>query len=271
MCHSILRTTENGSVAENTVNNIPKFWINITGLAGSSNLTSVETIMTRVFSMEGSLKFHYWLLHIVPASMDRTSKPNHQPKLWIDKLAADVQTSLLLGSSASFDSSYYLPDLPYHRTYTTTYSKTRPYQNQEKLASIMTSTIRFWLHFPTEKATIAQLVLLEIFLEHSLTSILFLDEIWEMYKDPFGTVLSHDWDIRRSNSRTAIELENFKKHFALHPFAIAGSSSYLKLQDLSDVINDWIKYTDAAGVVHSNTSAMVSQINLAITILINFN
>jgi hypothetical protein len=71
-------------------------------------------------------------------------------------------------------------------------------------------------------------------------------------------VLSYDWEIRRSNSRTAIELENFKKRFALHPFAIAGSSSYLKLQDLSDAINDWIQYAGVANVVDSNTSEMVS-------------
>ena len=259
-CHSILRTTENGSIAKNTVINIPKFWVNISGLTQSSNLTTVETIMTRVFCMEGSLKFHYWLLHIVPAAIHRISKPNHQAKLWIDKLASDVQTSLLLEHEASFDSSNYLPDLPQNRTYTTTYTKTRRYENQEKLSSIMTAILRHWLHFPTEKSTIAQLTLLEIFLEHSLTSILFLDKIWEMYKDPFGTVFSYDWDIRRSNTRIATEMEKFKNRFALHPFAIAGSSSYLKLQDLSNVINDWIQYTSLA-VADFHTSEMVSWLN----------
>jgi hypothetical protein len=268
-CHSILRTTENGSIAKNTVINIPKFWVNISGLTQSSNLTTVETIMTRVFCMQGSLKFHYWLLHVVPAAINRTSKPNHQAKLWIDKLAVDVQTSLLLERDASFDSSDYLPDLPHVLTYKTTYTKTRRYDNQEKLASIMTAILRLWLHFPTEDSTVAQLTLLDIFLERSLTSILFLDKIWEMYKDPFGTVFSYDWEIRRSNTRIAMELGNFKKRFALHPFAIASSSSYLKLQDLSNIINEWIQFTSVA-VVDSDTSEMVSQIDLAITILIDF-
>lgn len=254
-CHSILRTTDNGSVATSMVNNIPRFWINITGLAQSSNLTTVETIMTRVFCMEGSLKFHYWLLHVVPAAINRTSKPNHQAKLWIDKLAVDVQTSLLLEHDASFDSSDYLPDLPHVLTYKTTYTKTRRYDNQEKLASIMTAILRLWLHFPTEDSTVAQLTLLDIFLERSLTSILFLDKIWEMYKDPIGTVFSYNWDIRRSKTKLATALANFKKRFALHPFAIINSSSYLKLQSLSDLINEWFEY---AGVVDSNTSGMVS-------------
>lgn len=253
-CHSILRTTDNGSVAMSMVNNIPKFWINITGLSQSSNLTTVETIMTRVFCMEGSLKFHYWLLHIISATLDRISNPNHQPKLWIDRLAADVQTSVLVGGDASFVSSNYLPNLPYTRTYTMTCTKHR-YQNQEQLTSILSSILRLWLHFPMEENSIAQLGLLEILLESSPTSILFLDKIWEMYKDPFGTVFNYNWDIRRSKSKLATALENFKKEFALHPFAVIRSSSYLKLQSLYDLINQWFKY---AGVGDSNTSEMVS-------------
>lgn len=259
-CHSILRTTNNGSVAMSMVNNIPRFWINITGLSQSSNLTTVETIMTRVFCMEGSLKFQYWLLHIIPAALNRTSNPNHQPKLWIDRLAADVQTSVLVGGDASFVSSNYLPNLPYIRTYTMTCTKRR-YQNQEQLTSIISSILRLWLYFPTEENSTAQLALLEILLESSLTSILFLDKIWEMYKDPFGTVFSYNWDIRRSKTKLAVALENFKKRFALHPFAITHSSSYLKLQSLSDLINEWFKY---AGVSDSNTSEMASGINLVI-------
>ena len=253
-CHIILRTTDNGSVATSLVNNIPRFWINITGLAQSSNLTTVETIMTRVFCMEGSLKFHYWLLHIIPAALNRTSNPNYQPKLWIDRLAVDVQTSVLVGADTSFVSSDYLPKLPYVRTYTMTGTKCR-YNNLEQLTSIMSSILRLWLHFPTEENSNAQLALLGILLEHSLTSILFLDKIWEMYKDPIGTVFSYNWDIRRSKTKLATALANFKKRFALHPFAIINSSSYLKLQSLSDLINKWFEYT---GVVDSDTSGMVS-------------
>jgi hypothetical protein len=256
-CHRILQMTENGSTAMGTVNNIPRFWINITGLTQSSNLTTVETTMTRVFCMEGTLKFHYWLLHIIPAALDRTSNSNFQPRLWIDRLAADVQTSVLVGGAASFVSSDYLPKLPYVRTYTMTCTKRR-YQNREQLISIMSSTLRHWLHFPTEENSIAQLVLLEILLNSSLTSILFLDKIWEMYNDPFGTVFSYNWDIRRSKTKLTIALENFKKQFALHPFAITSSSSYLKLQGLSDLIKGWIAY---APVVDSNTSEMVSELN----------
>lgn len=253
-CHRILRTTENGSVAVNTVNNIPKFWININGLSHSSNLTTVETTMTRVFCMEGSLKFHYWLLHIVPAALDRISKPNHQAKLWIDRLAADVQTSVLFGRAASFDSFDYLPNLQYRRTYAMTSTILR-YENRQQLTTIMCAILRLWLHFPEGEDSEAQLLLLEILLDSSLTSILFLDKIWEMYKDPYGTVLRHyGWDLRRSRSRLAIALGNFKKCFMLHPFAIPSSSSYLKLQGLSDLIEKWLEY---AGIVSSNTSEMV--------------
>jgi hypothetical protein len=253
-CHSILRMTENGSTAIGTVCNIPKFWINLDALNQSSNLTTVETTMTRVFCMQGALKFHYWLLDIIPATIERTSNPDHQPKSWIDKLATDIRLSLFKGGVASFLSSNYLPNLPYPRSYTTTPKPLR-YEDTKQLTSIISSTLRCWLHFPPEEESIAQLELLDILLANSSTSILFLDKIWGLYKDPFGTVFNNNWDIRRSKRKLTMALTKFKNEFALHPFAKTGSSSHVKLQDLSQLINQWMTYT---GIVNSDNSEMVS-------------
>ena len=257
-CHSILRVTEKGSTAMTTVREIPRFWINLRGLVQSSNLTSVETTMTRVFCMQGALKFHYWLKNIIPAAIIRISNHAHEPKIWIDKFATDVQSFILIGGSATFSSSKYLPNLPYALEYKTTLPKRVRYNNTDQLASIMSSTLRCWLHFPSEEDTSTQLKLLDILLSKSIASILFLDKIWEMYSAPFGTVFKNDWALRRSKIKLTATLEDFEKEFSLHPFADTSSSSHHKLQDLSTLINQWMKFTG----VESNTSEMVSRINL---------
>jgi hypothetical protein len=260
-CHRILRTAERGSTAMGTVCDIPRFWINLNGLNQSSNLTTVETSMTHVFCMQGALKFQYWLLDIVSAAVNRTGNPNFKPKSWIDRLAMDVRSLMLTGgnASASFLSSDYLPKLTYARQYST--SIPFRYHDEELLTSIISSILRCWLQFPQEEETIAQLSLLEILLDKSSTSILFLDKIWEMYQTPFSAVFNNNWDIRRSKPKLTAALMNFKEAFALHPFAITGSSSYLKLQDLSALIEEWMSHT---GIVDSNTSEMVSSINYMI-------
>lgn len=241
-CHSILRTTERGSTALGTVCKIPRFWITLKGLVHSSNLNAIETTMTRVFCMQGALKIHFWLLDIIPVAIRRISNPNHKPKLWIDKLATDVQLSIHKGGSATFKSSQYLPDLAFHREYK---MEPKPFRFHDPnlLTSIISSTLRCWLCFPEDQDSLAQLTLLDIVTSKSPTSILFLDKIWEMYKSSFSTVFNKDWDVRRSKNKLTQALADFEKVFSLHPFATSGSLSYRKLQYLSGLINKWMGLT----------------------------
>ena len=255
-CHRILQMTEKGSTAMGMVYDIPKFWINLNGLIQSSNLNTMESTITRVFCMQGSLKFHYWLLAIVPAAIRRTLNPTHEPKIWIDKLVADVRLSILKGSPATFSSSDYLPNLIFPQEYRMTL-KRYSYDDvelPETLTSILSSILRCWLHFPRDEDSLAQLTLLEIVSSICPMSILFLDKIWEMYKTPFSMVFDNNWDIRRSKNKLTTALANFKKEFALHPFAIPGSSSYNKLQNLSQLIHQWMRNIG----VDSNATEIVS-------------
>ena len=101
------------------------------------------------------------------------------------------------------------------------------------------SSLSYHLHydagfnFPQDQDSLAQLGLLEIVSSSSLTSILFLDKIWDMYKTPFSTIFNNNWDMHRSKTKLTNSLENFKKKFSLHSFATIGSLSHCKLQYLS--------------------------------------
>ena len=253
-CHSILRRTENGSTAMSMVCDIPKFWINLDGLAQSSNLNSIESTITRVFCMQGALKFYYWLLDIVPKAIDRISNPNHKPKSWIDRLVTDVQSSMYKEAGAMFDSSNYLPNLAFHRQYKMV-PTTFTYNNSNKLNAVASSILRFWLHFPDEEDYLVRPTLLDIVTTNLPPSILFLDKIWEMYRTPFSTIFNNNWDVRRSNAKLSKGLADFKKEFGIHPFTITGSSSHDKLETLSELIYKWMQFSG----VDSNTAEIVSR------------
>ena len=244
-CHSILRLTERGSTAMSMVYNIPKFWINLKGLVQASNLTALETTMTRAFCMKGALKFHFWLLDVIPTAIERISKPSYIPKIWIDKLVTYVQSSLHKRSSATFLSSDYLPDLAFHYEYKME-AKPFKFKDADLLISVTSSIIRCWLSFPADQYSLAQLTLLDIMTSKSPTSIFFLDNIWEMYKTPFITVF-HNWDHSRSKIKLTQALTNFEKQFSLHPFADLSSLSYRKHLFLSELVQEWTE-TIGAGV-----------------------
>ena len=65
--------------------NIPKFCINLDGLAQSSNLNVIKSCITQVFCMQCALIFHRWLCEVIPTTVDRHSHNN-----WLDKLAWNV-------------------------------------------------------------------------------------------------------------------------------------------------------------------------------------
>ena len=234
------------------VSSIPKFWANLEGLVQSSSLNLIESTITRVFCMQGTLKFHYWLLDIIPAAIQRISKPNHEANSWIDLLVTDVRSSLRTG--ATFHSSDYLK-LNFSSSYTMK-PQSFKFDDTEQLVSVVSSVLKRWLCFPSNEDYLARITLLHIVVTKFPPSILFLDKIWEMYDSPFSTLFNNDWAICRSKAKLTEALENFRDKLTAHPFTIAESSSRLKLDSLSGLIIKWMMVTG----VDSNTAEMVSQV-----------
>lgn len=249
VCDSILRMSKTGSIATNMVYNIPKFWINLNGLVQASNLTAIETAMTRVFCMKGALKFHFWLLDIIQAAIKRISIPTHSSKAWIDKLVTNVRSFLRKRSGATFRSSDYLPNLAFHHEYKME-PKPFKFEDVDLLISVTSSIIRCWLSYPADQDSLAQLTLLDIVMSKSTTSICFLDKIWDMYATPFSTVFNKDWDVRKSKVKLTQALANFEQQFSSHPFATPGSLSYRKLELLSQLIQEWTTLIGAGVDLH---------------------
>jgi hypothetical protein len=230
----VVLMSTNMSVARTLAYEIPNFWTNLSGLIHSSNLGMIEANITRVYCIQGALRFHKWLLYVVSAAVERESNST-----WINKLACDVRNAIQAGTRMTFQSIDYLPRLDISREYTV---PAMPFQFDPKdiVTSTMTSILRFWLYFPSDESTLVQLSLIDIVITKSPSSIFFLDAIWEMYKTPFVTVFNNRWDIRSSKTKLEKSLALFQKQFDDHPFANPGTLAYRKLEYLEQLIHRWI-------------------------------
>jgi hypothetical protein len=220
-----------------SVQNIPKFWINLSGLVHSSNLNAIESCISRVCCMQGALRFHHWLLEVIPAAVNR-----HSSNTWLDKLAQNVRHAIEMKQAAVFNSADYLPHLTLPEVYSLEAPTTFRYDQTELIVSVTSSIVRLWLHFPSDEYSLVQLSLIDILTSKSPPSILFLDKIWDMYRTPFKSVFKN-WDKRTGKTKMKKSLANFEKQFSRHPFATVDSLEYRKLEFLSKLTDEWtVKY-----------------------------
>ena len=243
----------------NNMYDIPKFWVNLTGLAHSSNLNMMESCITRVFCMQGALTFHRWLSAVVPAAVDRPSRNS-----WLHKLASNVRQAIERKQAAIFDSTDYLPNLTFHRTYSLKPTVFR-YDQKELIISTVSSIVRLWLQFPSDEFSLVQLSLIDIITSKSSPAVIFLDKVWDMYKYPFTTVFNK-WNKRTSKMKMKTSLANFENQYTEHPFAMPESLEYRKLQLLSQLITEW---TEMNGV-NAETAGVVSYTTCFYSLLLIF-
>lgn len=187
--------------------------------------------------MQGALNFHLWLIDIVQSAVQSSSS-----NTWIGNLASDVKNAVSQNHAANFDSADYLPSLKFHQTYPYKPPAFR-FEQSGIVSSTLSSILRLWLHFPSDEASILQLSLIDIVTSKSLSSILFLDKIWEMYSTPFSTVFNV-WNARSSKENIAKSLKELQQQFHSHPFATPGSLEYRKLEYLQKLITEWMEIND---------------------------
>lgn len=252
-CYRIYQLTENHSTATSSMYDIPKFWINLDGLAHSSNLNVIESCITRVFCMQGALIFHHWLCDVVPNAVDHLSRNN-----WLDKLAWNVGLAIERKRATAFDSTHYLPNLTFPQVYLFEPTRVFRFDQRELTISTVSSIVRLWLRFPSDEFSLLQLSLIDIVISKSLPSVLFLDNLWVMYKSPFTTVFNK-WDKRTSKTKMKNSLANFQNLFTHHPFAKTDSLEYHKLRYLSRLIAQWTE-KNGINVETANVASRILQI-----------
>ena len=131
--------------------NIPKFWINLDGLARSSNLNVIKSCLTQVFCMQGTLIFHHWLCDVILIAVDCLSHNN-----WLDKLAWNVGQAIQLKQAVTFDSVNYLPNLIFPQVYSLEPTKVFWFDQRDLVIAMVSSIVRLWLQFSSNKFSLLQ-------------------------------------------------------------------------------------------------------------------
>jgi len=203
-CSHILRLMDKNSTTINNMYEILKFWINLDGLRHSSNLNVIELHITCAYCMQGASNFHWWLINIVQRAIESSSC-----NTWIDKLASKVQRAVILNQTIMFDSAKYLPNLIFNRTYCYKPGPFR-FEQMETVSTTLSSILRHWLHFPSDELSLLQLLLIDIVVSKTPSSVLFLDKIWEMYCTPFSTVFNV-WNGHSSKTNIANSLAELQQ------------------------------------------------------------
>ena len=211
--------------------------------------------------MQAALIFHRWLSEVIPAAINCLT-----PNTWLDNLAWDVQHAIQLKQTTSFNSANYLPNLNFHNDYLFEPSKVFRYDQTEYIFSVVSSIVRLWLHFPADEFSLLQLSIIHIITSKSPPSVLFLDNLWEMYKSPFTTIFNK-WNKRTSKTKMKNSLAGFEIQFSSHPFAIEDSLEYRKLQYLSELIAEW---TGKNGI-NAEMAGLASNIYMPFIFITNFS
>ena len=68
---------------------------------------------------------------------------------------------------------------------------------------------------------------------------MFLDKVWETYSTPYATIFKK-WKVKRSKSKIEEKVKEFEEKYSSHPFSMAGSLEYQKLQFLDQLIEYWM-------------------------------
>ena len=237
---------------------MPNFWEQAAQFEQYVVLHAVENRISRGLLMLSSSKAYTWVLEIADDAIERPGKSS-----WCDRLASDVsaQWTIAYANSTSaqitFDSKDYLPDLiPSQQATITlgrfTFDKER--QNRHKIRAV-TCVIEQWLQFPSNPQHKVRSALVSILIQHIPLSVLLLDDVWSMFRNPYQVVIHGKQGQRISSPHTEEVLELFNKALNRHPLTNKRSNEYLLLMVLSEEVDKWFQLVTAKTRVH-RTSAL---------------
>jgi hypothetical protein len=193
----------------------------------------VEVRMSRSLIMFSSWNLFYWADSIVQNSIKQKVI-----SCWVDRLVSNVSeavTNLAAGQPEfTFSSADYLatidpPNEYFYRCNRYRHSWTPEAQIVE-IYSVATAVIRQWIGLPEETIYLQRYTFLDTFLSmpHSPIAILYLDAVWDIYKNPSARLLR---GTRKAGSKNPQQqFEGFKNRIQQHPISNQTSQTcqYLK-------------------------------------------
>lgn len=173
--------------ANSTATLVAGIWSLHTQLEGHIDVKAVEIYLLRQTLMLSHSNLFIWLQSLVDECTRVFRDVEAQP--WILQLFRRVFDTVSSMNSSKFDSSQYIPDLPYTSTYEySPQGRSRyltPDEAMEATRSVVFDIVRLWLRFPNDPALFHKAQLICVLREAFPNSVvLLLPEVWDAYCHP---------------------------------------------------------------------------------------
>lgn len=252
LCASVFQVVRENPLDPGTASSIGQFWDRLAQMETVITLTNGSTRASQVMIMLSTWTMLDWIATTVERSFENLSPEG----TWISKLLQAITLSIQQAhghrqkfkrTSKNNPAVYtlkavdYLPYLENAEDFTFTVPRLYldPDRTKKSIRRLATDAIGHWLSFPLTPSVIAKCSLIGTLLECGSTAILFLDQVWQMFKSPFSIVIHGTPNQRLSSHHTASVLEEFHQQFLNHPVMDSSSNMYKLLSELNNLSVKW--------------------------------
>jgi hypothetical protein len=218
-------------------------------LKGFSRLENyVDSQMVEVRMSRSLIMFCAWNLFHWAHSIVQNSMRQKVINCWVDQLVSKVFeaiTDVAMGQlEVTFSSADYLANIDPPNEYLYRVNRYRlswaPEDQALETYSVATAIVRQWMGLPEDAIYLARYTFLNTFLDmpHSPNALLYLDAVWEVYKNPPMRLLR---GIRKSGTNPQQQFEEFKNRVQQHPISDQTSQICQYLSHLYTRAEVWYK------------------------------
>jgi len=253
LCGPIISAVDNKKDAAETAVALREYWKIVPEFEQYTHTQAVETRVSRALLMLSSSKAYSWVVSIATEAI---LFPTNET--WFSKLATDIKREWrkrhhdpTVPQEATFNSKDYLPSLTDSCEAVLPMKRWMLKNQEEGLIHFITFVIETWLHFPNSRhmndSYKVRSALISITVKYMPLSVLYLDDIWNMYMQPYSFVIHgrprEGARQRISHSHTLATLALFEKSIQKHLMSESTSKEHLLLMVLQKYTESWFKLT----------------------------
>jgi hypothetical protein len=195
LCGTIMTAIDNKKYAVETAVALTEYWDIVPEFEQYTHPQAVETRVSRALLMLSSSKAYSWVVSIATEAI---LFPTNET--WFCRLATDIKREWrkrhqdpTAPPEATFDSKDYLPSLTNSCEAVVPMKRWMLRNEEEELIRFVTFVIETWLRFPNSRhakdSYKVRSALISIIIKYMPLSVLYLDDIWNMYMRPYSILI----------------------------------------------------------------------------------
>ena len=238
LCKSMMSAVVNVPETSDTAKVVATTWKQIQTLNDHTAMSAVEIRMSRALIMWSSWSLFTWVQGMAHDSL--TTGSYFTGRTWVDRITNTVirilRSNILQETRPdwSLSSTDYLQNIP-TAIFNCKHSKLSKHATNNEIGQhaldIVTSAIRFWLNFPSDKIHLFQFTFIDTVINFGHYKLALLEEVWNVFQNPVKELL-RGGQRRTKGMRMETIFAGFKERLIAHPISDIGSQQHACLQRL---------------------------------------